>query len=85
MELAAETKDALDIAFREHRKDMVALKKVHEEEKEVIRRLYGKMERWRRMEDFFNRQRIQQLRVILDRNKIEYHIEPMPDCEKLSA
>ena len=42
MELAAEMKDALDIAFREHRKDMVALKKAHEEEKEHLRRLYGR-------------------------------------------
>ena len=46
MELAAEMKDdALDIAFREHRKDMVALKKVHEEER---------TERRRRMEDFLS-------------------------------
>ena len=52
MELASETKDALDIAFREHRKDMIALKKVHEEEKEALRRMYGRTERRRRM-DFF--------------------------------
>ena len=53
MKLAAETKDALDIAFREHRKDMFALKKVHEEEKEILRRMYGRTERRRRLEDFF--------------------------------
>ena len=50
MELAAETKDALDIAFREHRKDIVALKKEHDKENEVIRRMYGGKERRCRME-----------------------------------
>ena len=84
MELAAETKDALDIVFREHRKDIVALKKVHEGEKEVLRRLYGRTERRRRLDDYFYRQRINQLKLILKKNNIEYHIEPMPDCKEMS-
>ena len=85
MELATETKNALDIVFREHRKDIVALKKVHdEEEKEVLRRLYGRTERRRRLEDYFYRQRINQLKLILQKNNIEYHIEPMPDCKEMS-
>ena len=79
MELAAETKNALDIVFREHHKDIVALKKVHEEEKEVLRRLYGRTERRRRLEDYFYRQRIIQMKLILKENNIKYHIEPMPD------
>ena len=84
MELAAETKNALDIVFREHHKDIVALKKVHEEEKEVLRRLYGRTERRRRLEDYFFRQRINQFELILKKNNIEYHIEPMPDCKEMS-
>ena len=84
-ELAAEMKDALDIVFREHRKHIVPLKKVHKGEKEVLRRLYGRTERRHRLEDYFYRQRINHLKLILKMNNIEYHIEPiMPDCKELS-
>jgi hypothetical protein len=84
MQLAVETKDALAIAFREHRKDMVSLEKVHEEEKEVLRRMYGRTERRRMCEEFFYRKQINELREILDGNNIEYAIEPMPDCEAMT-
>ena len=53
MNMRMEKQEFLDILEVQHRKDYIALVKDYDEAEEEVRRLYGRMERRRRLEVFF--------------------------------
>ena len=83
--ISAEPEEACGILTRVHHREIVALGKEHEKAMDVIRSMYSRTERRRLPEVDFLGAHIMQLKIILYDNYIVYDIEPMPDCEEMSA
>jgi hypothetical protein len=73
LQLSAEAKTVIEI--NEH--DLIALRKVHDEEKDARGAFFRSREQKLR-EDFLLKVRKMDLEEILDRNNIQYCLETMP-------